>query len=46
MIEDIPLFAVTYAHSNPDAGQAVCWMLDVRAYGIDAANELHTGEPS
>jgi hypothetical protein len=28
-------------HQAPNKSEEICWLLDVRKYGIDAANELH-----
>jgi len=28
-------------HSAPDKSEEVCWLLDVRKYGLETANRLH-----
>jgi hypothetical protein len=28
-------------HKAPEKDNEICWLLDVRAYGIEAANKLH-----
>jgi hypothetical protein len=28
-------------HQAPAKAEEICWLLDVRKYGIDVANELH-----
>jgi hypothetical protein len=32
-------------HQAPGKAEEICWLLDVRAYGIDAANHLHEDTP-
>lgn len=32
------------AHCKPDDDNYVCWLLDVRKYGIDTANAMHAGD--
>jgi hypothetical protein len=32
-----------YPHTAPTEGNAVCWLLDVREYGLNMASQLHPG---
>lgn len=31
-------------HCKPEDEPAVCWLLDVRKYGIDVANQMHEND--
>lgn len=31
-------------HVKPEAAPEICWLLDVRRHGIEAANHLHAND--
>jgi len=36
-----PLCTTCRTHAAPDSPSSVCWLLDVRKYGIAVAREMH-----